>query len=79
MVADTDLTRPPRPTQLNIVKGDVDKALEYRTELAELLAPICELFTKAKREDKIDLSFQISPDALGKFFVGDLKVLKNLL
>ncbi len=65
--------------QITSVKGDLEKASEYRDELSKLLAPVCELFTKAKREDKIDLSFQISPDALGKFFVADLKTMKNLL
>jgi hypothetical protein len=78
MVADTELSRhPPRPPQLVPSKSDVEKAREYKDQLAALAAPICELMTKAKSEG-ILMSYSLQPDATGRFFINMLSAVKEL-
>ena len=77
MTADSELARnPPRPT-LTTVKGDVEKAQDYKKRLAELLQPVCDLVTEAKR-DGIILNYQCMNDATGRQFVSSLSALKEL-
>lgn len=63
--------------ELTIVKTDVDKAREYKEQLAELAKPICELLTKAKKEG-INISYNLSPDAIGNYFISQLSATKEL-
>ena len=77
MTADTNLNRAPRP-ELTSVKGDVEKAQEYKAELMEALGVACEVITRAKQKDKINLNFQLAIDAMGKQFVASLTASKEL-
>lgn len=59
------------------VRGDAEKAAEYRDQTAKLLVPLCEVINQAKR-DGLEINFQLQPDAMGRSFVGLLKITKEL-
>jgi len=63
---------------LQVIKGDIEKAQEYKEELMRLLEPVCALVTKAKQADKITMNFQLAVDAMGKQFVANLTAMKEL-
>jgi hypothetical protein len=65
--------QPAELNHLSSVKTDADKAKEYKEQLAELLKPVCVLMDAAKK-DKLDFVFNIQPDAMGRHFVGVLKM-----
>jgi hypothetical protein len=68
------------PVQLELVGGesDVAKAERYKQQLMELLVPICDLYTKAKK-DKIALSFGVGYNAFGIASVIQFGAVKELL
>lgn len=59
------------------VKGDVEKAAEYKERVAKLLEPLCQTINEAKREG-LEVAFQLQPDAMGRSFVSLLKITKEL-
>jgi hypothetical protein len=67
----------PNVAQLVAIKGDAEKAKEYKDKLAKLCEPICELLTEAKREN-IVLAHALQADATGRFFVAMLSAHKEL-
>jgi hypothetical protein len=62
---------------LSTVKTDVQKAKEYKSRLALPLASICEIMTEARLEG-ILISWNVTADAMGKFFVAQLTATKDL-
>lgn len=64
------------PARLATVKGDAEKAQEYKERMADLLQPVCALMDEAKK-DKMDFVFNVQPDAMGRHFVSNLKVTRE--
>lgn len=64
------------PVRIATVKGDAEKAQDYKERMAELLKPVCVLMDEAKKE-KMDFVFNVQPDAMGKHFVSNLKVTRE--
>lgn len=69
---------PPDPSPLSIVPGQSDRELAsaLRAEVTELLAPVCERLSRAKR-DGFDVGLQLGPDATGAVRIQGLRIMKE--
>ena len=65
------------PVRLERVETDIEKARKYRERMAEVLLPVLQIMTEARR-DGITISFNLSVDAMGKAFIGGLTTIKEL-
>jgi hypothetical protein len=64
-------------SHLSVIKGDVEKAREYKDQVAELAKPICDVLTRAKKEG-IVITYSLSSDATGNYFIAQLSAIKEL-
>ena len=65
------------PRGLSVVKGDIEKAKEYKQQVADLAKPICDVLTKAKKEGII-IAYSVQADAMGNYFLAQLTATKEL-
>lgn len=65
------------PVRLVPTLTDAEKATDYKRRMGDLLVPIVELMTEAKK-DSMALNFTLQYDGMGRAFIQILTVVKEL-